>query len=173
MVRLQGAVGGETFGIEIEPGSGAGTDYEFLITGTDGARRRFNVRVISRTRNRWTLNVDGAIHDLVVSRYNGRILVDWDNRNYQLSVADPREQSPGARHSLDEAADLVTAPMAGRVISVNRGPGDRVAAGESLVTLEAMKMLNQIKAPRAATIRKCAIEPGKSVRAGEILFELE
>ena len=173
MLRLQGAVGAEKHEIQIERRPTQSSDaYECLITGPHGHERRFCVRVISRTGGRWTLEVDGAIHDLVISRYNGRILVDWDNRNYQLSVLDPRDQPTGAKHSLEEAAGLVPAPMAGRVISVVRGPGDQVAAGESLATLEAMKMLNQIKAPRAGVVRTCCIQAGQSVKAGDVLFEL-
>ena len=174
MLRLRGHYRGGAYELAIERRSSpGGAVYLCRLTGPDGAVRNFQARVLSRTGARWTLDVDGAIQDLVVSRYGGRILVDWDNRNYQLSLFDPREHAFQTAHSMDQESRSVIAPMAGRVVSVAHGPGDSVAAGESLATLEAMKMLNQIKAPQDAVVRRCAIEPGQSVKAGEVLFELE
>jgi acetyl/propionyl-CoA carboxylase alpha subunit len=173
MRRLRGFHRHDSYDIQIEPRNDATAAYECRVTRADGRQRSLRVRVVSRAGDRWTLDVDGFIQDLVISRYHGRILIDWRNRNYRLALQDPRDRPSPATEALEEESRLIVAPMAGRVVSVEKGPGDKVAAGESLAALEAMKMLNQIKAPRAGVIRRRAIEPGQSVKAGEALFELE
>jgi len=51
--------------------------------------------------------------------------------------------------------------------------GSRVAAGETLLIVEAMKTMNQIPAPRAGTVTKILIEDGQPVEFGEPLMIIE
>ena len=51
-------------------------------------------------------------------------------------------------------ADLLTAPMPGAVAEVRVAPGDRVAAGDTLVVLEAMKLLQSLPAPVAGVVSR-------------------
>jgi acetyl-CoA carboxylase biotin carboxyl carrier protein len=74
----------------------------------------------------------------------------------------------------------VTSPMVG---TAYMGPapgakpfvdiGSRVAVGESLLIIEAMKTMNQIPAPRAGTVTKILIEDGQPVEFGEPLMIIE
>ena len=52
-------------------------------------------------------------------------------------------------------------------------PGDRVAAGQTLLLIEAMKTFNQIKAPRAGTVTRILVESGAPVEYGEVLMLVE
>jgi acetyl-CoA carboxylase biotin carboxyl carrier protein len=52
-------------------------------------------------------------------------------------------------------------------------PGDRVAAGQTLLLIEAMKTFNQIKAPRAGTVTRVLVESGAPVEYGEVLMLIE
>ena len=58
-----------------------------------------------------------------------------------------------------------------RSVAVKRGT--RVRAGEPLVVLEAMKMQNDIVAPRDAVVRAVRVAPGETVPKGAVLVELE
>ena len=81
----------------------------------------------------------------------------------------PREQkapSPGGGES-------VKFPMPGQVVSVNAKVGDRVQKGQVLAVLEAMKMENDISAPRAGTVKRVSVSPGQSVSAGDELLALD
>ena len=64
----------------------------------------------------------------------------------------------------------VGSPMPGLVVRVLAGPGERVAAGQKLFTLEAMKMETTIQADRAGLIAEVAVQPGAQVEAGDLLL---
>ena len=51
--------------------------------------------------------------------------------------------------------------------------GDVVAAGQTLCILEAMKLMNEVKAELEAVVRKINVENAQPVEFGEVLFELE
>jgi biotin carboxyl carrier protein len=67
----------------------------------------------------------------------------------------------------------VVAPMPGRIVRVLVAPGDEVAARQGLVVVEAMKMENELRAPRAARVREVHASEGASVEAGRVLVVLE
>jgi glutaconyl-CoA/methylmalonyl-CoA decarboxylase subunit gamma len=64
----------------------------------------------------------------------------------------------------------VVPPMPGRVIEVRVKDGDRVAKGDVLLVLEAMKMRNEIASPAAGTVRSLRAAPGANARAKEPLL---
>jgi oxaloacetate decarboxylase alpha subunit len=51
--------------------------------------------------------------------------------------------------------------------------GDVVAAGQTLCILEAMKLMNEVKADQEAVVRRIAVENAQPVEFGQVLFELE
>jgi len=59
--------------------------------------------------------------------------------------------------------------MPGMIVRWRKKPGEAVQAGEIILTLEAMKMENAIKAPVGGTLRKTNYREGDSVRRGDIL----
>lgn len=67
----------------------------------------------------------------------------------------------------------VLSAMPGRVVRVLVSEGDSVQAGEGLLVLEAMKMQNEIPAPRAGVVRGLAISEGDLVAAGAVLCRVE
>jgi biotin carboxyl carrier protein len=71
------------------------------------------------------------------------------------------------------ARGAVTAQMTGRVISVNVKPGDKVAEGQILLIVEAMKMENEIAAPLAGTVKDIAVAAGARVSEGDLLLQIE
>jgi 3-methylcrotonyl-CoA carboxylase alpha subunit len=65
--------------------------------------------------------------------------------------------------------DAVRAPMPGLVKAVHAAPGASVAAGERLVTLEAMKMEHALRAPRDGEVAEVAVSEGDQVEEGAVL----
>ena len=78
-------------------------------------------------------------------------------------------------HDYGPAAEksAVTSPMPGTVIKVLVAPGDRVAARDTLVVLEAMKMETPLVSPYDATVRAVHVAEGDRVTGGAVLVELE
>ncbi len=83
-----------------------------------------------------------------------------------------RDHDPVAA-SLDRAshsgADSLTAPMPGTVTVVKVAVGDEVAAGQSLLVVEAMKMEHVISAPHAGTVTELDVAPGTTVAMDQVL----
>jgi len=63
--------------------------------------------------------------------------------------------------------------MPGRVVRVFAMAGMRVKRGQTLVVLEAMKMQNEIPAPRDGTVREVAVVEGESITADRLVVVLD
>ena len=62
--------------------------------------------------------------------------------------------------------------MPGTVLAVKVAAGQSVKKGETVVLLEAMKMENEIPAPRDGVVASVAVSKGSSVQAGDLLISL-
>jgi acetyl-CoA/propionyl-CoA carboxylase biotin carboxyl carrier protein len=99
---------------------------------------------------------------------------------WRLNLAAP---PPAAPPDIDAAVQeasasaggpsTLTAPMPATVIRVLVSPGDRVAARQPLVVLEAMKMETPLVSPYEATVREVHVREGAAVPAGALLVELD
>jgi biotin carboxyl carrier protein len=85
------------------------------------------------------------------------------------SAAGP-PQSSGAVAPGPAGGVPVLPPMPGKIIEVRVAEGARVAAGEILLVLEAMKMRNEVASPAAGVVRALRIQPGANVRAREAML---
>jgi biotin carboxyl carrier protein len=63
--------------------------------------------------------------------------------------------------------------MPGRVVRVLVAPGQDVAARQGVVVVEAMKMENELRSPKAGRIKEVAVTAGASVEAGRLLIVIE
>jgi len=67
---------------------------------------------------------------------------------------------------------VIVAPMPGRIVRVLVKPEEAVAARQPLVVVEAMKMENELRAPRAGTVAEVRVAEGASVEANTVLVVL-
>ncbi|MCW5853300.1 MAG: acetyl-CoA carboxylase biotin carboxyl carrier protein subunit [Anaerolineae bacterium] len=63
--------------------------------------------------------------------------------------------------------------MPGLVVAVRVEPGQTIEQGQGLVILEAMKMENELRAPRAGMVKSIRCRPGQAVNMGETLVSIE
>lgn len=70
-----------------------------------------------------------------------------------------------------DTSDMVLSPMPGTLINYAVAEGDTVEIGQELVVVEAMKMQNIIRSPRAGTIATCRVPVGSSLRADEVILD--
>jgi biotin carboxyl carrier protein len=92
----------------------------------------------------------------------------------QAEVSDARAAQAAALGRRAGAASgapvIVRSPIPGRVVKLLVRPGDRVTAGQPTVVLEAMKMENELRAPRAGTVQEVRCAEGAAVEAGQDLI---
>ncbi|WP_305082637.1 ATP-binding protein, partial [Nocardiopsis trehalosi] len=82
-----------------------------------------------------------------------------------------RTARPGGGGAASGAS--LTSPMQGTVVAAAVADGDRVAEGDLVVVLEAMKMEQQIRAHRAGTVRRLAAEAGATLAPGAVICDIE
>ena len=70
------------------------------------------------------------------------------------------------------AGEAVTAPMPGNILKVNVTAGQAVKEGDLLIVLEAMKMENEIFAPKAGTVAQVLVQKGSTVDTGATMIVL-
>jgi biotin carboxyl carrier protein len=125
----------------------------------------------------------------IVGLEEGRVLVD--GIPYEVKLAEHQaviggiaygfeveglEQEPTGRKATAAAvagAGSVVAIMPGKLIKLLVNEGDQVAEGDVVCILEAMKMENELKAPRAGTVTAVHVQPGQDVEMGAILADIE
>lgn len=120
--------------------------------------------------------------------YNGRsfeLLIEAERFNYgvtlrgerfEVQVEDERTRRLNIGRkmvALPEGELAVTAPIPGLVVRVLVEVGQSVNDEQPLVLLEAMKMENEIRAPRSGVVKQIAINPGQRVEQNSILLVLE
>ena len=87
-------------------------------------------------------------------------------------VAAPAAVPAPAAAAAPVAGEAVTAPMPGNILKVNVTAGQAVKEGDVLVVLEAMKMENEILAPKACTVKQVLVSKGSTVDTGATLVVL-
>jgi biotin carboxyl carrier protein len=134
---------------------------------------------------RYRVNVGGHTYDVevedarvrpVVARIGGEtFLVDVESEasaerqpaTAAAEAAEPvRTMTPAAAH---RGRDTLAAPIPGVVTSVTVVAGQAVERGDTLLTIEAMKMFNVIRSPRAGTIAAVHVAERAQVSQGDIL----
>lgn len=78
-------------------------------------------------------------------------------------VAAAPAAAPAAAAAITGAGEPVKAPMPGNILKVNVTAGQQVTEGQVLVVLEAMKMENEIMAPKAGTVTQVLVSKGSTV----------
>ena len=157
---LDATVDGRTIRVEVRGGDGR---YRLTL---DGAPLEVDLAGVSRGLS--SLLVGGASHEVGIEKRNGGYTVVFPGESLTVELAAAaRGASPPARHAAGPAR--VVAPMPGRVVRLLAEAGTDLAAGQGLFVIEAMKMENELKAPRAGRLLEVAVREGQAVEAGALL----
>ena len=109
---------------------------------------------------------------------NGQTYVVQIAEGGDVSNIQPTTQSAAAPAKTSETSTPVNkgepllAPLAGNIFKVDVSVGQKVAEGEVLIILEAMKMETEVKAPKAGTIRSIKVAEGNAVAVGDELLTI-
>lgn len=127
---------------------------------------RHGVARVRQGDRAWAVIVEWGGADWFVTFRGRRIPVTvttWRER--LLAAAGPRAMAGGRTD--------VSASLPGLVVAVRVEPGNHVEEGDSLLTIEAMKMQNEVRAPRAGRVAEVSVGVGETVSTGALLVRLE
>ncbi|WP_428099832.1 sodium-extruding oxaloacetate decarboxylase subunit alpha [Candidatus Rariloculus sp.] len=119
---------------------------------------------------RYTVSVDGRSYDVVVSPAGDVTGIS--------PAASPAPQSRAAAVAGDASkrdspkGDAVTAPLAGSIFRILVKPGQRVASGDILLIMEAMKMETEIRSAKDGTVSAVSVQEGDTVELGRALAHI-
>lgn len=98
----------------------------------------------------------------------------WINgHRFAIGIDDPRQWKHRGHGADGQERVSIAAAMPGKVIRVLVATGDDVAEGQGIVVVEAMKMQNELKAPRAGRVTSIEVKANDSVIAGAVLVVIE
>jgi biotin carboxyl carrier protein len=116
---------------------------------------------------------DNRVWEVFVTPAGTDVLVNVHGRTVSATL-NGRRTGRGAdlaRQTQGEAR--IVAPMPGRIVRVLVGVGDHVAIRQPLVVVEAMKMENELRAPKAGRVKDVSATAGASVEAGRVLLVID
>jgi 3-methylcrotonyl-CoA carboxylase alpha subunit len=135
---------------------------------------RLNARPISsaalgvRGEFRTVSTTDGPIAELSGFRDNEHVVVFTEGQAFEFALS---SRGTGTSHGLHDGE--IEAPMPGKVTAVEVLQGEKVAQGQRLLTLEAMKMEHALIAPFDGIVAKLTVVPGTQVAEGQLLVRVD
>jgi geranyl-CoA carboxylase alpha subunit len=138
------------------------------VAHVDGREHRFEIEELGRDRVRF--RIAGVMEAASFLRDRDRLYIQ--HRGDTLAVRDLTRSAPAATAATGSDGK-VRAAMNGRVVAVLVKQGERVEAGQPVMTLEAMKMEHVHAAPIAGTISAIDVAEGEQVTTGKIVAEIE
>jgi biotin carboxyl carrier protein len=148
--------------LEINP---SGDNY---IASVNGKITSIQILRADALRGRMDLLIDGKRVTAYVSSDMAKRWVTINGHTLMLTKTSGAKQ--GVRH--DHAGGLI-APMPGQVRSVSVRVGDLVKKGQTLLTMEAMKMEIRIQALKDGKVKAVYVAQGQTVEREQILIEME
>ncbi len=127
---------------------------------------------------KYKVTLNGRTYEVEVEAGQAMLLDEYEAIAPAPAAAAPAAPAPAAAPAAPAAkvataaGDPVKAPMPGIVLKVQVKEGQAVKAGQVLVILEAMKMENEIVAPKAGTVAQIVAPKGTNVESGAPLVIL-
>ncbi|TME95750.1 MAG: biotin/lipoyl-binding protein [Chloroflexi bacterium] len=161
-MRYEVALAGRALRVDLS------SDGRFAV---DGQAVAADAREVVRGRQ-WSVVLDGRSHEVTLVTHEP-LRLDVDGVDVEVSVVDERSQS-ARRDGIRSASGRVEirAPMPGLLKSVHVAEGDTVERDAPLVTLEAMKMENELRSPVRGRVTKLGYASGTKVEGGAVLAVL-
>lgn len=167
-MKLRAELGGKEHPVILETGS------EHLSGTVDDRRYEFKIRDLGL--DEYVMLIGTSVYRFRVEAGHGtaEFTVHQRSNSYAVSIRDPkrlRSAQNDAEHA--HGAARIVAPMPGKLVRVLVEVGANVEAGAGLLVVEAMKMQNEMKSPRAGTVVSLRTDEGATVNAGDVLAVVE
>ena len=121
---------------------------------------------------KYKITLNGKTYEVEVEEGQAMLVDEYEAYKPAAPTAAPAPAAAPAAPTAVAAGEVVAAPMPGNILKVNCSQGQAVKAGDILVVLEAMKMENEILAPRDGTVAQVVTTKGAVVDTGAPLVVL-
>ncbi|HVG29076.1 MAG TPA: biotin/lipoyl-containing protein [Pyrinomonadaceae bacterium] len=139
--------------------------------------RAYELEARETERGEYLLVLEGRVYECRVEEdkaAGGAVKVEVGGRAYEVALFDPRRlRAAGAGGAQNQGRAVVAASIPGKIVRVLVEEGAAVEAGDGLVVVEAMKMQNELKSPKAGTVAELRARAGATVNAGDVLVIVE
>ena len=127
--------------------------------------------MVNLSEHRVRFIFDGVMESADCIRDGARLCLSW--RGVQRDILDTTRAASAKQIGSGAADGKLRAAMNGRVVAVLVAPGQRVTAGQPMLTLEAMKMEHVHIATLAGTVRAVNATVGDQVPTGRVMIEID
>jgi biotin carboxyl carrier protein len=104
---------------------------------------------------------------------SGAVDVIVNGERIPVAARDKKHLRGQAGAAAESGQVKLSAPMPGKIVRVLLSAGDEVAARQGVLVVEAMKMQNEVQAPKAGKVAEIKVAEGQTVNAGEVLAIIE
>ncbi len=164
-MRFEARVEGRTLTVEVQP---AGPGFAVRLG------ERTLAAELRETRPGFVnLLLDGRSVEAGLEGRGGVYTVHLPDRTLRVDLSDGPRRGGGASRGLARGPVRIEAPMPGRVVRLLVAAGQDVTAGQGLLVIEAMKMENELRAPRAGRVAAVQVSALSAVETGALLVVLE
>jgi len=123
----------------------------------------YEVEIGDLSKSPVSVSVNGNEYKVEIEE-NTAPVVETTQKAATAPAATPAASAPTG------GANTLTAPMPGTIINISVKPGDKVAVGQPVCALEAMKMKNILRSPRAGTVASVEVTDGQKVPFGAVII---
>lgn len=164
-MKFRGILDGREQEIEIEPIEGG---YVVTVDGTT-----HTVDCANLEASFYSLIIEGRSYEISVRELGpDEYAVRHGGYRRTVRLVDPMAAVAGA-HLVQSGTISVNAIMPGRVVKVLVEEGDEVEESQGLIVLEAMKMENEVGAPRRGVVKSLFVQPGQKLETGDKIAVVE
>ena len=143
-------------------------NFKFIIQGN-----KYDVKILDVEDNIAEVEVNGTVYKVEVDRKISATKTPRLVRSVSVpSTESVPSQLKTSAPTTPKGAGYIKSPLPGVILDVHVREGDKVTPGSKLITLEAMKMENNINADKTGIVKSLKVKKGDSVLEGDILIEI-
>jgi len=160
--------------------------------------RYAKVELVSKEKNKLQVKVDDKLYELDMVKveegiysilidgksYNVEIIekdnakqynINTPEKSYDLEIVDAETRYLMSRmgNDLEDANNIVSSPMPGKIVKITVKAGEKVEVGQTVIIVSAMKMESEYKAGKEGVIKEVHVNEGDTIEGNQPLITID